>query len=208
MSNASRFLCAFLWIGFALPSLQAKPQFTSDVLKVEEDWEMVLGEPDPLQDSPQISTWMSPTSTLENEHFAVDWNHAQRPDFSAGGFQTKAFDGSLLMEDSLSENGDNFVMTGEVVRWTQVMAIHSGQLLFAVKDGTSQSWGSFGGVNTTVRFRNSPVSNLNAYSPTASAEWSGVGYASNRVSSLKIVRVRYFLANGLVVSSDVDLTVQ
>ncbi len=61
MSNASRFLCAFLWIGFALPSLQAKPQFTSDVLKVEEDWEMVLGEPDPLQDSPQISTWMSPT---------------------------------------------------------------------------------------------------------------------------------------------------
>ncbi len=171
---------------------------------VEEDWELVLLEPAAAQDSPQISTWMSPTDSLEHEHFAADFNHAQRPDFSSGGFQAKAMRGDVLVADRVSENGDNFIYESETVTWTQRMEISDGSLEFSVINGRSRSWGSFGGSSSRVRFASSPVSNLNQYSLNKSVEWAGVGFGANRVQSLVLKRVRYFIDGNLFATVEVN----
>lgn len=177
------------------------------VIRIEEDWELIVETPDPLQDAPQVSTLMSPTDSLDEIHFGLDLNHAQKANYDGGGFQTKAINGSTLMADSINNSGSNLNQSGEVIRWTQLMAVFGQEIVFAVKDGTSQSWGSFGGPETLVR-QPTQLTNLNGYSPYRSAEWSGVGFASNRVASLKLARVRVVFENGDVSDVPVNLVVQ
>jgi len=178
-----------------------------EIVGVEEDWEMLLGEPDTIKCSPQILTWMSPTQTLDNEHFGIDLNLVQRPDFSSGGFQTRAFDGEALVDSSFSENGDKLSHTGETIRWTQRMFLSSQQLYFEVANGLSQSWGAFGGSATRVRFPTTALLNLNNYNPNCSVEWSGVGFGANRVDYLRLKAIRLYTADGQVFTVPLNLEV-
>jgi hypothetical protein len=168
------------------------------IVGVEEDWEFVLAVPDPLKASPQIITWMSPTDSLDDIHFGVDLNHVQRPDFASGGFQTKAMIGGEIFDNKFSENGQNLVNDGETVRWTQRMFLNDHSVTFELTNGTSQSWGTFGGGNSRVRISQSSLTNLNQYNPLKSVEWSGVGYAANRVSHFRLLTVRLYSSNGQV----------
>ncbi len=186
-------LSAILLAAFTLPGQgQSGPQ----IVGVEEDWEVVMGEPDPGKSSPQILTWMSPSQSLDGQHFGVDLNLVQRPDFSSGGFQVRAFDNEALIDNAFSENGDKLSHAGETIRWTQKMFLSNNQLYCEVTNGSSQSWGTFGGPATRVRFLNVEVSNLNNYSPNHSAEWSGVGYGANRVEHFRLKTVRLFTSDG------------
>lgn len=198
-------LSGLLWVAFATPGLgQANPQ----IVGVEEDWELVVGEPDPEKSSPQILTWMSPTQSLDEQHFGVDFNLIQRPDFSSGGFQVRAFDNEQLIDNTFSENGDKLSYTGETIRWTQKMFLSNNQLYCEVTNGSSQSWGTFGGPATRVKFLNAGVSNLNNYSPNSSVEWSGIGYGANRVEHFRLKTVRLFTSNGSVQTIPVNLEIQ
>lgn len=176
------------------------------ILQVEEDWELVVLTPDPLQDSPQISTWMSPTGSMASEHFGLDLNHTLRNGEIGGGFQTKALNGESIVESKLHEDSSNLHHESEVIRWTQVMSINDRSLYFSIKNGTSQSWGAFGGTNMTVNLSSS-LGNLNQYSHQSSLSWSGVGYASNRVGHLKLLRVRKIDSNGQVVEQSVGTAI-
>jgi hypothetical protein len=182
-------------------------QSGSPVVRIEEDWELIVDTPDPLQDAPQVSTWMSPTGSLDNKCFGLDLNHAQRAGYEGGGFQTKAMNGSNVVEDRLCFIGDNLDVTGETITWTQVMAIVDNDLVFWIKNGTSQSWGDFGGYDTLVR-HSSNLNSLGSYDHDVSCESSGVGYASNRVASLKLVRIRYFRDNGQINVVTLNHTIQ
>lgn len=177
------------------------------IIRVEEDWQLEVTTPDPLQYSPQFSTWMSPSDSLDDEHFCANFNHAQKSGYPGGGFQINAFQGTALMDESLHRSGVTLSSNGESVRWTQVMAIVNDELVFAIKNGTSQSWGDFGGPETLVRFSSS-LNNLNRYHPSRSVEWSGVGFAANRVAFLKLAKVRLFTDQGLVLETSVNLVVQ
>lgn len=196
---------------FSTIALLATPLFSIDsesITRVDEDWELVVREPSPTLDSPQISTWMSPTDSLDGKHFATDFNHAQRPDFSSGGFQIKAMDWESLLDDRISESGDYLSNDNETIRWTQRMEIKGNALEFSIHDGTSQSWGSFGGPYTKVRFDQSPVANLNAYSVNKSVEWAGVGFGGNRIESFTLKRVRIYVNDQLFASVDVNQVIQ
>ena len=177
------------------------------IIRIEEVWELEVTTPDPLQYSPQISTWMSPNDSLENEHFCANFNHIQKVDHPGGGFQTSAFHGTATMDETVNRKGVTLSKIGETIKWTQVMAIINQELVFAIKNGTSESWGDFGGPDSLVRFSSS-INNLNGYRPNKSAEWSGVGFATNRVALLKLAKVRYFNDQGQVVESTVNLVVQ
>jgi hypothetical protein len=168
------------------------------IVGVEEDWVLVLAVPDPLKASPQIFTWMSPTDSLDDIHFGVDLNHVQRPDFASGGFQTKAMVGDVIFDQKFSENGHNLVSEGETVSWTQRMFLTEHHLSFEVTNGTSQSWGNFGGGNSRVRISASSLRNLNQYNPLKSVEWSGIGYAANRVSQFRLQNVRLYSSDGQI----------
>ncbi len=193
-------LVSFFFQGLALSD---EPR----ILRVEEDWELVVTTPNPLQNSPQISTWMSPGDSLDDQHFGANFNHAQKDDNLGGGFQTRAYQGLSVVDDKVNCNGVKLSGNGELLKWTQVMAIIKEELVFAIKDGSSQSWGDFGGKETLVRDESS-VKDLNGYRPNKSAEWSGVGFASNRVALLKLAKVRYFTDQGQVIETTVNLVVQ
>jgi hypothetical protein len=177
------------------------------IVQVEEDWELQVQTPDPLQDAPQISTWMSPTQSLSGSYFGLDLNHMRLGDDVNGGFQTKAFEGEVTWDEKFLESDKNLQFEGEVVRWTQVMAVRGGRLYFSLKDGTSQSWGAFGGAGTMVSVPSS-IPHLDQYSPEASLSWSGIGFASNRVAYLKLVRIRKIDGNGNVTETAIGQEVE
>ena len=204
MSNCKS-LAVFFFLFILSPGLGCSDE--PRVVRIEEDWELEVITPDPLQYSPQISTWMSPKDSLDDEHFGANFNHAQKADYQGGGYQTIAFQGSALMDDRVNRSGVKLSSNGETIKWTQVMAIINQELVFAVKNGTSQSWGDFGGPDSLVRCSSS-LNNLSGYSPNRSVEWSGVGFASNRVALLRLAKVRYFTNQGQVFESNVSLQVQ
>jgi hypothetical protein len=175
----------------------------SDIVQVEEEWELRVLTTDPLQDAPQVSTWMSPTSDLDSVHFGFDLNHTRHSKEVGGGFQCKAMDGESMMDEKILSSSVKLEHSEEVVRWTQVMSVHGGRLYFSLKSGSSQSFGAFGGSETRVSAA-SPVASLNSYSHEASQSWAGVGFASNRVAHLKLVRVRKLDGQGNVTEVHLD----
>ena len=183
-----------LLIGLILAGI-SQPIYSQEnpprIIRVEEDWELIVSTPDPNRDSPQISTWMSPTKSLGGDYFGVDINHAQRAGHAGGGLQTKRMNGSQLIDDRCENIGVKLQVEGETIRWTQLLAIIEQDVVFAVKNGKSRSWGDFGGPETLIR---APLllANLNNYDPNLTCESSGVGYALNRVASLKLLRVRLY----------------
>ncbi len=196
----------FCLSGVVLTALASsgKAQTPPDIIGVEEDWEMLVKNPEPTKGSPQAQTWMSPTDSLEGEHFGVDLNQVKRIDSESGGFQTKALDGETLVDNYLNGNTASLKNENETVRWTQRMILLNNQLLFEVVDGTSQTWENFGGQETRVRHRSKHLTNLNNYTPYKSLEWSGVGYAANRVAYMRLKDVRFFASDGNVYTVSIN----
>jgi hypothetical protein len=96
----------------------------------------------------------------------------------------------------------------EVVCWTQSMRLHGESLTFEIKDGTSTTWGEFGGEHGLKSTRDTELANLNGYDPDVSVANSGTGYASNRVASLTLKRVRITFDNGDVVVDETARVVE
>jgi hypothetical protein len=82
------------------------------------------------------------------------------------------------------------------VTWTQILDVSDGVLTFQVKNGASSTWGSFGYSNQFKVQRGWGVNHINSYTPAVSEARSGVAFASNRVQSLKILRVRGTMSDG------------
>jgi hypothetical protein len=64
-------------------------------------------------------------------------------------------------------------------------------------DGTSETWGTFGGHDLTVSTP-STLTGLNSYLPAVSLNESGVGYAENRVVSLVLKKLVWVTEDGVV----------
>ncbi len=191
----ARMACAVL-LGLLLPC----SALTADevkVIRVEEDWELVVGDPDSGSVAPQVVCVISPTGGVEGLHATFEINHQNLPQFVAGGMQLQLWHGddSLFVE----KHAENAVMAtaGETVRWTTVMLWVPCGVKFGVFDGSSTTWGNFGSNELNVSTQ-CGLDSLNGYNPAVSVAESGVGFAGNRVSSLKLLRVRLTLENGTV----------
>ena len=170
------------------------------VVRVEEDWQLVLNEPGESLTAPQFHTVMSPFDHLNVAYAQVSWNYRELPEFAAGGLQLQAwgpdFDLShhALRVDSLS-------LDAETITWTQQLLTDGMRIRFRITNGESLSWSSFGGLWSFIDI---PLAlpNLNQYSPDVSAANSWITYGSNRVTSLKILQVRRYAADGTLLSVD------
>ena len=78
------------------------------------------------------------------------------------------------------------------------MSLHDGNLTFKVINGQSQTWGRFGGRGQSVTV-GSQFSDLSGYDPNVSIANSGVSFASNLVSSLTFVAVRWYDSSGTLI---------
>jgi hypothetical protein len=167
--------------------------------KIEEDWEVVIASPSPTEVGPQITTCMSPVSDNSTPFVAFDMNYRDVQTFQPGGLQVNVYsDGNALTS---STQGDELCQTSnETISWTQRMTISDGNTVtYTIVDGQSTTWGQFGqdqGLDP-VSFSSS-ITSLSSYSPDTSVAKSGVGWQSNRVSKMRLLRVRYYNGDQLI----------
>ena len=161
---------AFMVAGTSVYSYDATP----DVLRVEEDWELILDEP---------------SNSL-----------AAPPSFYSGGLQLQSWSDDLFLYSKNFREGE-FSTTGETISWTQSLKVNNNILTLRIKDGQSDTWGSFGGTQMQLS-ELILVNNLNNYSPETSVENSAVTYGAYRVVKLRIKEVRYYDADNNLISTD------
>lgn len=173
----------------------AAPIFTEPVLRIEEDWALVLNEPDGNVDSPQFHTVMSPYDSAESFFAQVLWNYREVPEFKPGGVQLQSYYGDKLIRRLSMEYGQ-LSATAETITWTQSLTTDGAMLSFEVSDGQSTTWGSFG---KDMRIdEDAGLKGLDGYRTEVSVKESCITYGSNRVDSMFITQVRYYGASGLL----------
>jgi hypothetical protein len=169
--------------------------FVEPVIQVQEDWMLVLNQPDGDGDSPQFHTIMSPYSDVDSFYAQVLWNYRETPDFTSGGVQLQSYAGESLIRRRSMEFGQ-LSTSAETITWTQSLTTDGVALTFDVTNGVSTTWGTFG---TNMRISSDAnLPDLSGYSPDGSAQESCVTYGGNRVNSLVITQVRYYGESGLL----------
>jgi hypothetical protein len=172
----------------------------NDVVRVEEDWELVLTEPSDAKTCPQFETAMSPHGHADADYARVTWNYREFDRFRGSGLQVQAWFGDQLQwHRSVSEH--DLSNTAEGIIWTQAMETDGTTAVFRIINGQSTTWGSFGGNETAVQLANS-VANLNGYATGISTANCQISYGLNRVSLLRIKEVRRYRADGELISVD------
>lgn len=189
-SLAGLFWCAW--------SHAADAQSLPYVVRVEEDWELVVAEPDANNNAPQVLCVTSPAGTVQSLHAELVVNHQSLPAFVPGGIQLQVWDNETPLVWRKFPNVAVMSQPGETVRWTQSADLAGGMLTFEVLGGSSTTWGAFGGQGYLKASVPSTLANLNAYDPALSVKNSGVSYAGNRVQSLVLRKVRLVMSNGAV----------
>jgi hypothetical protein len=167
------------------------------IVDVEEEWLLEIGEPNADANAPQASMVMSPFADLSGEYFMFLLNHKTQPDYSAGGLQVQVWSGDDV-EDYRDNSQDNeIVQTAEVVRWTQKLTnTGDGWVKMQITNGSSSTWGSFGDTWGLRNWIYTGSNNLNSYQPQISITESGIGYAGNRVASLTLQRITWTMSDG------------
>ena len=178
----------------ARPASAADP--SAPVYKVEEDWELVVIEPDALNFSPQVNLFISPLSEAESQYFQLQLNYAAENDFSGGGFRVAALATDTVVDQARSATSGALSHNQDNIAWTNVMAVINNEFLFAVKNGTSLAWGNFGGPEYLVRMPAGAVVDLSGYDYANSASTAEVSFGKNRVSKLVLHRVRLYKTDG------------
>jgi hypothetical protein len=195
MRHASRYTALALAGVFALALVS--PSRAADIVRVEEDWRLVVSEPDASTVSPQVTCTMSPVNHLGSHHAVFDLNLRNFPSYEAGGVQLQLWSGDSTVNSVRSNVGVALQTGGETITWTQRMSLSDGTLQFAVVDGSSSTWGDFGSGSSIALSTDADLENLNSYSPSVSVSNSGVGFGSNRVASLVRTAIRVYSAAGL-----------
>lgn len=167
------------------------------ISRVEEDWELVVSNPDPNSQAPQVACVIAPMSNPGAIYSLFQLNHRTLPQYQHGGLQLQLYTNDDVFSYRNFPHDGLLQTPGEVVRWTQCMYLEDGQLHFEVKAGSSTAWGPFGGQGYLKSFVNTSLTDLNAYDPTVSTSNSGITYAANRVSSLTLKSVRLFTGEEL-----------
>ncbi len=189
-----------IWLGaigcVLLFSAVVSAQAPVPVVMIEEDWELVVRDPEGDVTAPQLHTVLSPFPVLEPYYAQITWNYREVPYFQAGGFQVQGWAGDdILIARSFDLN--EFSNMQEKFKWTQVMATDGERTRFAVVNGFSPTWGNFGGIEAIVGdFAGLP--DLSGYRTDVSVRNSLITYGSNRVRLFQIVEVRYFGPDGLL----------
>jgi hypothetical protein len=166
----------------------------TDIVRIEEHWELSLTQSDSQTNAPQVMMHFSPFGQESGWHFELDLNHASLPVYTPGGFQVRAMRGDQLVSDVRLLADDRLASSSELLTWVQIAQKQPTGWAFAIGYGNSTSWGNFGGPETVVTL---PASDLTLnYSPADSLQNSGVVYAKNRVERLTLRKIRIYTSNG------------
>ncbi|WP_442507567.1 hypothetical protein SH528x_006496 [Novipirellula sp. SH528] len=173
------------------------------IFKIEEDWEMVINEPDANNHAPQVTFFTTPTDD-QSRYFQLQLNHAVDAEFSGGGFHVAAVENDHILDEARSETRAALSSDGDHVRWTSILASVNDQMLFAIKNGHASQWGDFGGPDFLVRMNSDASIGLSQYHPQHSLDAVDIGFGANRVASITLLEVRVFYVDGTMVPVPVN----
>jgi len=185
-----------------LPAILGQEEATGNTIRVEEDWYVQIGTPEPEADSPQISTVLAPSWTLWGKYAVFDMNCATQPGFSSGGVQLQLWEDDAIIQSCSNANWDSLHLVDEEIRYTSAMSIENGNLVYEILNGSSESWGTFGNGELKLQVA-TWRDHLNWYDPNFTTWNSRIGFASHRVRRFILERVRFYKSNG---TSSVDST--
>jgi hypothetical protein len=165
------------------------------IICIDQDWELVVGTPDPDHCSPQIFALLYPASGGDFScQFLI--NYCDQPDFSAGGVQIQIWqDTSVLDGEDNAPNQAVLQNVNETITFTLRMQLVKGNLQFSAVNVSSASWGDVNNLFTSVPYAQN---SLASYSTADTLANSGILLGSNRVTSLRITQVRKTNSSGIV----------
>jgi hypothetical protein len=171
---------------------QALPAGPPTLVRVEEDWVLLVNTPNANLSCPQVSVQMAP-SPDSTEFYQFHLNSQDIPQFVQGGLQLQAWSGTTVLAVKTSPDMQTLCNNGELVTWTQYLKQKEEGLEFGISAASSTTWGDFSGASFVV---NGDYTVLDNYSPDYSVHNSGITYGCNRVSSLVLVQVRTYYSDG------------
>jgi hypothetical protein len=183
--------------------------------QIEEDWQVVVANPDPSSSGPQITTCMSPNTDPAASFATFYVNYQDYPSWQPGGMQVKAYGPTTdpaagpPVVDSNSSGTGVCETQGETINWTQRITLSGGSVDFKVVNGQSVTWGQFGqGQGLSGVSFSCSLSDLGGYKPDYSVSKSGVSWQSNRVTSMTLLQVRYYIGGQLISTDKTARTVK
>ncbi len=191
-SCLSQIIAGTVVLWSAAPALADAPK----VVQIDEQWQLVVGEPDTGLSAPQATMVMSPTGNLDSAYFLFTLNCRNFPDYQPGGVQVQRWDGNSVVDSGTGSVSEPLSQVGDTVSWTQRVTLQDGTITFAVVDGSSDSWGHFGNEDSLKLASQSSLHSLNFYRPAISLTESQIGYADNRVKSLTLKKLVWLTDDG------------
>lgn len=198
------FGCVWTLAAFAAASKTFATDTADDpkpIYYVEEHWELVLGDPDPLTNSPQVSFFVFPDSRDDSRYFELQMNYAADPGgeadaYSGGGFRVTSVVDGIPHQHRRSESHQRWTSDQDRIRWTSVVAAYDDQWRFAIKNGSGDDWGNFGGPEYLVELPAASDSGLAFYHPKVSVSNVDIGFGKNRVQSIRLRGVTVVYRDG------------
>lgn len=191
----------------AAPEAYADESQAGKVVAIEEDWELVVKEPDQETQAPQVTCIIAPTTSDNGVFAAFNLNHKSFPQYEAGGLHLQLWNDGTPLASAKFPSDQLLKTPNEVVTWTTRMSLLDGQLTFEIVSGSSETWGDFGDTGNLKAAVATELEDLNQYESAYSAANSGVGFAGNRVTSLKLKALRKLLLSGDVIEDNNARTV-
>ncbi len=172
----------------------------SKLVRVEEDWELVVDNPDVNSFGPQVACAFSPFANLNHLYITFEVNHRSAPATAGGGLHLQVWHNDEHVATEAFPDHSVLETPGEVVGWTQRMQVQDGKIVFEVVNGQSSTWGEFGNQGNLKAEVDCDVDNLNGYSPQVSIDNSGTTFGSHRIRLLVLRAVRAVREDGTVQS--------
>ncbi|GAB5403415.1 MAG: hypothetical protein Aurels2KO_16460 [Aureliella sp.] len=166
-------------------------QEQSSVVRIEEDWELVVNYSDPSENLPSVQTTILPGGRDTTTRLELLLNHATHPNFSPGGYQLRVVAGEKNVGYKRAHKGRRLV-EGEVIRWTQVVQKSDDGIYFGILNGQSETWGRFGGATSFIFLPNKVAGfeGLDAYRADLSQELLKQAEAKKPAATIRLLKVR------------------
>src|SRR5882724_4936163 len=121
LSAFARWATRLVPLAVALAFLgMASGAWAQNIAHVEEDWELVLGQPDQNVCGPQIVMTMSPNNDIKDVYFTHEINHRSAPYWTPGGLSIHQWSGEWRMQSYDRVDRTVMITNNETVTWTQV----------------------------------------------------------------------------------------
>ncbi len=136
---------------------------SASLIRVEEDWVGLVGEPDTGISSPQILNVISPNANLNGAFGLVQLNHRGSPDFVAGGQQVQGWIGDTQTSYMSGTKTAQLYRISDNIRYTVAMEKVATGIRFETYGGRSRTWGRFNSTPISVTVQTTD-NNLDGYS--------------------------------------------